>query len=218
MNVRSESLQMLDVNEIIRYLRVMTGKEFRTGKARDFPIPKESMMWFLYSLKARNVPTTPYIDKVWAEQDETIHVETERLGNTSDTTEWIYGDNALYEFVNMDLTGFEKPAVREEYSKKFPRVVNRLETYRNLAAKTSKKFGVEMELLFHGGKGIASFWLEARFGARGKDMPLVLHEIDRSVAALKEAFYEIAERQRNLYFIYALPANRKGTTEEEESQ
>jgi hypothetical protein len=216
--VRSEAPQMLDVNEIVRYLKVMTGKEFRMGKARDFPIPKERIKWFLYSLGARGVRATPYIDVVWAERDETVHIETERLGNTSDTTEWMYGDKALYELVDMDLTGFEKPAVREEYAKKFPIVVNRLESYRKLAAKTSKKSGVDMELMFHGDKGLASFWLEARFGAGEIDMPLVLHDIDRSVAALKQAYYEIAERQRDLYFIYALPANRKGTNEEEESR
>lgn len=218
MNFGSETPQMLDVKEIMRYLKVLTGKEFRTGEARDFPIPKEKVKWFLYSLGAKGVRATPYIDKVWAERNESVHIETERLGNTSDTTEWMYGDKALYDFVNMNLTGFEKPAVREEYAKKFPRVVNRLETYRKLATKMSKKRGVDMELIFHGGKGLASFWLEARFGAGEMDMPLVLHEIDRSIAALKEAYYEIAERQRELYFIYALPANRKGTTEEEESR
>jgi hypothetical protein len=216
--VRSETPQMLDVKEIMRHLKVLTGKEFRTGEARHFPIPKERVKWFLYSLGVRGVRATPYIDKVWAEQNETVHIETERLGNTSDTTEWIYGDKALYDFVNMDLTGFERPAVREEYAKKFPQVVNRLETYRKLVTKISKKRGVEMELIFHGGKGLASFWLEARFGAGEMDMPLVLHEIDRSIVALKQVYYEIAERQRDLYFIYALPANRKGTTEEEESR
>jgi hypothetical protein len=213
--VRSETPQMLDVNEIMRYLKTLTGKEFRFGEARGFPIPKEKVKWFLYSLGTKNVPATPYLDTVWAEQDETLHIETERLGNTSDTTEWMYGDKALYEFVDLDLTGFEKPAVREEYAKKFPRVVNRLETYRKLAAKKSKERGVDMELMFHGGKGLASFWLEARFAAREMDSALVLHEIDRSVSLLKQVYYEIAERQERLYFIYALPANRKGTPEED---
>lgn len=218
MDARSEAPQMLDVNEIMRYLRVLTGKEFRSGPARDFPVPKEKVKWFLWSTEGRGVRETPYIHDVCAEQDETVHIGTERLGNTSDTTEWMYGDKALYEFVNMDLTGFEKPAIREEYAKKFPRVVNRLETYRKLATKTGEKLGVDMELQFNGGKGIASFWLEASFKAGEMDMPLVLHEIDRSIAALKQVYYEIYERQKDLYFIYALPANRKGTTEEEESR
>jgi hypothetical protein len=66
-----------------------------------------------------------------------------------------------------------------------------------------------MELLFHGSKGLASFRVEARFGTRGMAIPPVLHEIDRSVAALKKVFYEIAERQKTLYFAYALPANKQ---------
>jgi hypothetical protein len=40
------------------------------------------------------------------------------------------------------------------------------------------------------------------------------NEIDRSIAALEQVYYEIAERQKRLYFTWALPANRAGVFEE----
>jgi hypothetical protein len=215
---RSDAPAMIEVDTIAKYLSVLTGGPFRLGDVGKFPVRKEKVKTFLWYQDARAVANKPYVHVVWMEQDDTIHIETERLGNTSDTTEWMYGDKALYDFVKMDFTGFEKAEVREEYAKKFPRVVKRLETYERLVSKMSAKLGVQMELLFHGSKGLASFRVEVRFETRGMAMPLVLHEIDRSVAALKKVFYEIAERQKTLYFTYALPANKQEEFQDKESR
>jgi hypothetical protein len=205
---------MIDVDTIARYLSLLTGGPFRLGDAGDFLVRKERVKWFLWPTYPRAVPRTSHVHVAWIEQDDTVHIETERLGNTSDTTRWMYGDQALHEFVNMDLTGFEEASVREEYAKRFPQVVGRLETYQRFASKMSEKLGVQMELLLDGGKGLATFRLEARFGAQGMATPLVLHEIDRSIAALGQVYYEIAERQKRIYFTWALPANRAGGFEE----
>lgn len=210
----SDESVMVDIDTVSRYLGVLTGGKFAPGVARGFPVPKEKTQWSLWSRDGRALAKMPYVNVAWMEDDGTLHIDTEPLGNTSDTTEWMYGDKALFEFVNMDLTGFENEKVRAEYAKKFPKVVRRLETYQRLVAKESSKRGVQMDLVFHGGKGLASFHLSARFGTNKLSTPLVLHEIDRSVAALKKVYYEMVERQKNLYFIYALPENRKGTPEE----
>jgi hypothetical protein len=205
---------MIDADVVSRYLSVLTGGRFRQGAVGGYPIPEERVKWFLWSTYDRGVAAMPYVHVAWMGVDETLHMETERLGNTSDTTEWVYGEKALYEFVKMDLTGFDREEVRAEYAKKFPIVVRRLETYKRLAAKESVKSGVQMELLFHGGKGLADFRLRASFWTSKMDTSRTLHEIDRNIAALRKVYYEIAERQKNLYFIYALPANRTGTPEE----
>src|SRR5436189_5590844 len=60
------------------------------------------------------------------------------------------------------------------------------------------KLDVDMRVRVSGMKGIASFRLGAKFGTSGMPTPLILHHVDRNVAALREAFYETAERQRTL--------------------
>ena len=205
---------MIDVDVISRYLPVITGGKFEQGEVGRYPVNSERVMWFLWKKDGQGAHKTPYIHVVWIEPDGILHIETERLGNTSDITEWIYGEKSLYEFAKMDLTDFERPEVRAEYANRFPKVVGRLETYKKFAEKESVKHGVRIELLFNGTKGLADFRLQATFGTSDMDTPLVLHEIDRSIAALKRVYYEIAERQEQLYWIWALPANRKGTPEE----
>jgi len=208
--------ELIDVAAVSRYLSALAGGEFRLAEVRDYPIAKDRVKTFMYfDGDARAASKTPYLHVVWIDNDELIHVETQRLGNTSDTTEWMYGEKALYDFAKMDLTGFEKKSVREEYGRKFPKVVRRLEIYRKYAARLSERLDVNLELLFHGTKGgLASFRLEAKFDTKGLSTKALLQELDRNIEALKHAYYEIAERQKNLYFLYALPANRKGTPEE----
>ena len=212
---RSGKPFMINVEAVSGYLSALKGGEFRQGEVRQYPIPKDEVRAFLYSSDARADALTPYLHVVWIDRQDGVHIETERLGNTSDTTEWMYGEKSLYEFVNMDLTGFEKASVRQEYAQKFPRVVRRLESYQRYVAKMSTKLGVRMDLILNGGKGIAAFWLAGQFEGKGMTTAVLLREIDRNVAALKQVYYEIVERQEKLYWIYALPANRKGTPEED---
>ena len=89
---------------------------------------------------------------------------------------------------------------RSEYAKRFPLAVGRLNTYESYTAKLAGKLDVDMRLLFYGHMGLASFRLGARFRTTGMPLPLILHHIDLNVAALRQAFYEIAERQKRLYF------------------
>ncbi len=208
--------ELIDVEAVSGYLSALTGGEFRLAEVRDYPIAKDKVKTFMYlDGGARLAAQAPYLHVVWIGTDESIHVETQRLGDTSDITEWMYGEKSIYDRVKMDLTGFEKESVREEYARKFPKVVRRLEIYRKYATRVSERLDVNLELLFHGTTGgLASFRLEFRFDAKGLSTRALLQELDRNIEALKQAYYEIAERQKDLYFIYALPANRKGTPEE----
>ena len=192
---------MLELDVVRKYVSLLMAKDFQQYNPGRYPIPKESVRWFMQATFAK--VQTPYVQTIWAEIDDTLHIETELLGDTIDMTEWMYGDESLYERGSMDLTGFDRIEGRSEYAKKFPRVVGRLNSYERFASKLAEKLDVDMRVRVSGMKGIASFWLGAKFGTSGMPTPLILHHIDRNVAALREAFYEIAERQRTLYFMWA---------------
>jgi len=211
--VRSAGPSMIDVEAVSGYLSALKGAKFLKGEA-NYPTQVQVRAFF-YSSDTRADARTPYLDVAWIDIEDGVHIETLRLGNTSDTTEWMYGDKSLYEFVKMDLTGFENASARQEYAQKFPRVVRRLESYQRYVMKMSTELGVQMELVLRGAKGIASFWLACQFDGKGLSTPALLRETDRNVAALRQVYYEIAKRQKDLYWIYALPANRKGTPEED---
>jgi hypothetical protein len=114
----------------------------------------------------------------------------------------MYGDESLHDRGSMDMSGFDRVEGRSEYAKRFPLVVGRLNLYENYTAKLAEKLDVDMRLLFHGHKGLASFRLDARSGTDGMPFPLILHHIDLNVVALRQAFYEIAERQKRLCFMW----------------
>ena len=193
---------MLELDVVRKYVSLLTAKDFRQYDPGRYPIPTERVSWFMQATFAKGMQT-PYVQTLWAEIDDTLHIETELLGDTIDMTEWMYGDESLYERGSMDLTGFDRIEGRSEYAKKFPRVVGRLNSYERFASKLAEKLDVDMRVRVSGMKGIASFWLGAKLGTSRMPTPLILHHIDRNVAALREAFYEIAERQRTLYFMWA---------------
>jgi len=193
---------LLELDVVKKYVSLLMAKDFQQYNPGRYPIPTDRVSWFMQATFPKGVQT-PYVQTIWAEIDDTLHIETELLGDTIDMTEWMYGDESLYERGSMDLTGFDRIEGRSEYAKKFPRVVGRLNSYERFASKLAEKLDVDMRVRVSGMKGIASFWLGAKFGTSGMPTPLILHHIDRNVAALREAFYEIAERQRTLYFMWA---------------
>ncbi len=158
---------MLELDFVRKYLSLLTGKDFRKYNPGHYPIPTDRVRWFVQGMFAKGVMETPYVHTIWAEVDDTLHIESEPLGDTIDVTEWMYGDESLFERGRFDLTGFERIEGRSEYAKRFPRVVGRLNSYEKFASKLGAKLGVDMRLLFSGDKGIASFRLDAKFGTNG---------------------------------------------------
>ena len=197
---------MLELDAIRKYLSMLTAKDFRQFEPGRYTIPAERVRWIMQAAWASGHMQTAYVHTVWAEVDETLHIESEVLGDTLDVTEWMYGDESLHDRGSMDMSGFDRVEGRSEYAKRFPLVVGRLNTYESYTSKLAEKLDVDMRLLFYGHKGLASFRLDARFETEGMPFPLILHHIDLNVAALSQPFYEIAERQRRLYFMWGSKA------------
>jgi hypothetical protein len=193
---------LLELDAIRKYLSMLTAKDFRQFEPDRYMIPAERVRWIMQATYASGHMQTPYVHTVWAEVDETLHIESEVLGDMLDVTEWMYGDESLHDRGSMDMSGFDRVEGRSEYAKRFPLVVGRLNSYESFTSKLARRLDVDMRLLFHGHKGLASFRLDAKSGTDGMPFPLILHHIDLNVAALKHAFYEIAERQRTLYFTW----------------
>jgi hypothetical protein len=192
---------MLELDAVRKYLSVLMGKDFRQYEPGRCMVPAERVRWIMQATWARG-KQTPYVHTVWAEVDDTLHIESEVLGDTIDVTEWMYGDESLHYRGSMDMSGFDRVEGRSEYAKRFPLVVGRLNAYESYTSKLAEKLDVDMRLLFHGHKGLASFRLDARFGTDRMPFPLILHHIDLNVVALQHTFYEIADRQRTLYFTW----------------
>src|ERR1700722_4903540 len=107
-------LHLVEQEAVVERVSHLTNVEFRADDPRSYPVPKDRVKWFLWAVDPMAARRKPYVHVIWSEIDDTIHIETDMLGNTMDMIEWIYGE-VPREFASMDLTGFEKKeAVWEE--------------------------------------------------------------------------------------------------------
>jgi len=139
---------LLELDLVRKYVSLLMAKDFRQCNPGRYPIPTERVGWFIQATFAK--VQTPYVQTIWAEIDDMLHIETELLGDTIDMTEWMYGSESLYERGSMDLTGFDRIEGRSEYAKKFPRVVGRLNSYERFASRLAEKLGVDMRVRVSG--------------------------------------------------------------------
>jgi hypothetical protein len=187
---------MVDEDLVIQEVEGLTGVAFHPIEARNYPIPQERVKKFFYPTDPVVSRKKPFLHVIWIDVDDTVHIETEPLGDTMDMIEWIYGYEFYINRVRRNLAGIEKKAeVWAEFKQDFPPVAHRLLKYEVVVSELSKKHEIPLEMLYHGSEGLASFRIEARIGAeRASDQRV----INLAITALEEVYYKIAEHQRRL--------------------
>src|SRR5689334_2057180 len=99
----------VDRESVLKAVKGLCGVELKSSKEDSYPIPpvtKERVKEFFWAIPSAAARKTPYVHVVWIDVENTIHIETERLGNTLDMIEWIYGSEWMREFSRTNLEGF----------------------------------------------------------------------------------------------------------------
>jgi hypothetical protein len=189
----------LDAEAVVKAVKRSTDIEFQVGKADRYPVPKERIKEFFWPANPRTSGKAPYVHVLWIDIDNTIHIETDILGDTMDMVEWIYGSGWLRQFRRMNLEGFEQKAEAwNEFKKEFPPVANRLLDYETVVSEISAKHQVPLEIMYHGSEGLASFRIEARIDSDRITRISAERAVQLAISALGEAFYKIKEHQKRL--------------------
>jgi hypothetical protein len=195
----SQDGMALNQEAVLKAVKGLTNLDFRPGKVERYPVPKQQVKEFFWPADPRASRKKPHVHVMWIDIDNTVHIETDRLGNTIDMIEWIYGSEWMINLRRVNLEGFEKKGEAwTEFKKEFPPVVNRLLKYETVVSEISEKHKVPLEMLYHGSQGLASFRMEARIDSAELASLSVERAIHTAIAALEEAFYKIRAHQKRL--------------------
>lgn len=197
--VTSQDGMVLDQEAVLKAVKGLTNLDFRPGKVERYPVPKQKVKEFFWPADPGASRKKPYVHVLWIDIDNTVHIETDRLGNTIDMVEWIYGSEWMINLRRVNLEGFEKKGeVWTKFKREFPPVANRLLKYETVVTEISEKHKVPLEMLYHGSQGLASFRIEARIDSALMASLSAEKSINLAIAALEEAFDRIRRHQKRL--------------------
>src|SRR5689334_22466245 len=111
----------LDQQEVTKAIKGLTRIDFHLGESDRYPVPKERVKAFFWPADPAISRRVPYVYVLWIDINNTIHIETDRLGDTLDMIEWIYGSEWLRNLSRENLEGFgQKTEVWAKFSRDFP--------------------------------------------------------------------------------------------------
>jgi hypothetical protein len=182
---------MTEVEEIRDAISRLTGAKFELRNVSDIAPRFGHPIWFMRCREIMQANKIPYVNVLWREGG-TIQIESLTLGNTSQWIEEIYGEEAVYPVLDMNLTDFGSQGFRKKFLKPFPSIQQRLDSYDDILKQVSKKHGTELTIRYDGGKGLAVFYLDGTVKV-GKSVRLVIENVEKVVGALRDAYEQIAE-------------------------
>lgn len=157
-----------------------------------FPLPEEKLEWFMRCRDKEGIEKAPYLNVVWKEKDGDMFLESLAVGDTVDWIDLAYGEEQAGKSLDIDYSRLDDPGFREEFSKKFPVVMDRIEDYEEAAAKVAKETGTRLEIRRAGSKGILVFTVAALVKPRkGASESWLRSAITKSVSALREAYTRV---------------------------
>ena len=159
-----------------------------------FPLAVDRLEWFMRCRNREDIAKAPYLNALWKEKGVGIWLESLAVGDTIDWIELAYGDEKAGESLDIDYSRFEDSSFQEDFKQRFPIVMARIREYEQLAADVSKKRKVRLQIRRAGSKGMLVFTVAALLQSpkRGESGSLG-SAVKKSVAALKEAYQQIAE-------------------------
>jgi len=203
---------LVEVEVVRALISSATNREFLLDVNPRYPLKKDRVRWFLSTTDVLAETQSPFVHVVWMDLEDTLHIETGRLGNTTNMIEWIYGE-VPNEAQGLEFAGFEKGGEKwEEMKVRFPHIINLLTKYEVEISQLSKVHDVPLQILYHGSKGLMSFRIEARVGTKNISPTRLAEAIESTLAALKDAYYRLAENQKSLADAWGhLPASDSGS-------
>lgn len=157
-----------------------------------FPLPVDRIEWFMRCRDREGIEKAPYLNAAWKEKEGTVFLESLAVGDTVDWIDLAYGEEQAGKSLDIDYSRLEDPEFREEFSTRFPVVMDRIKEYEEAVAGVAKKTGTRLEIRRAGSKGILIFTIAARVKPRkGASESWLRSAITKSASALKEAYARV---------------------------
>jgi hypothetical protein len=145
-----------------------------------FPLPVESLEWFMRCRNKDEIEAAPYLNTVWKEKGGRIWMESLALG---DTIDWI----------ELDYSRFDEDWFQADFNRRFPIIMARIREYEGVVAGISKTRRLHLEIRRAGSKGMLVFTIAARVDVpKGAGPESLRSTIKKNAQALKEAYEAIA--------------------------
>jgi hypothetical protein len=158
-----------------------------------FPLPVDSLEWFMRCRNKDEIERAPYLNTVWKEKSGRIWLESLALGDTIDWIELAYGEERAAASLDLDYSLFDEEWFQSDFNHRFPIVMARIRDYEGVVAAISKSRRVNLEIRRAGSKGMLLFTIAARVDRpKGAGLESLRSAIKKNASALKEAYEAIA--------------------------
>ncbi len=158
-----------------------------------FPLPVDSLEWFMRCRNKDEIEAAPYLNTVWKEKSGRIWLESLALGDTIDWIELAYGEERAAASLDLDYSRFDEEWFQSDFNRRFPIIMARIREYEGVVAAISKTRRVHLEIRRAGSKGMLLFTIAARVERpKGAGLESLRSAIKKNASALKEAYEAIA--------------------------
>jgi len=159
-----------------------------------FPLPVDSLEWFMRCRNKEEIEAAPYLNTVWKEKGGRIWMESLALGDTIDWIELAYGEERAAASLDLDYSRFDEDWFQADFNRRFPIIMARIREYEGVVAEISKTRRVRLEIRRAGSKGVLVFTIAARVDMpKGAGTESLRSAIKKNAEALKEAYKAISD-------------------------
>lgn len=186
----------LDEQGVVRQaLLEATGASFDVVAPNPaFPLPVDSLEWFMRCRNKDEIEAAPYINTAWKEKSGRIWLESLALGDTIDWIELAYGEERAAASLDLDYSRFDEQWFQSDFNRRFPIIMARIREYEGVVSGISQTRRVHLEIRRAGSKGMLVFTIAARVDRpKGAGLESLRSAIKKNVEALKEGYEAIAK-------------------------
>src|SRR5947207_9166141 len=91
-----------------------------------FPLPVDSLEWFMRCRNKDEIEAAPYLNTVWKEKSGRVWLESLALGDTIDWIELAYGEERAAASLDLDYSRFDEEWFQSDFNRRFPIIMARI--------------------------------------------------------------------------------------------
>ena len=168
----------------------LTNAKFEITASGRYPLPANSVEWFMWCPEITESREIPYVNVVWGGTNGEVYFDSLPIGNTTSWVELAYGEEAAQEAMAIDYADFQ--GARSKFEQDFPLAARRLSAYEKIIQNVSSKKGIRVSMFVHGRAGRATFRIRAQLAA-SKPSEDARSRIASTIETMKEAWDSIEE-------------------------
>jgi hypothetical protein len=167
-------------------LSELTHAPFVITAPRQYDLGKNPK-WYVTCLDGSYFEKTAHADTVWADQEGKVWLESTHLGSPTSWAEETYGERGGNQVMDMRIDYRHLTLAQiQTRLKGLPKVHDRIENYRQIAAEVSGKTGIPIEMVFDAKADLGWFLFRARLSPKApSDFDKLIH---RTITAMKEVY------------------------------